>query len=83
MKKFFAFTLVLAATLRLSAQTIAEPVDQAAVQKIREEGLNRSQVMNTAFYLTDVAGPRLSNSPGLKRAEEWAVNTLKSWGCKM
>ena len=80
MKKFFAFTLVLAAALQLSAQTSTEPVDQAAVQKIREEGLNRSQVMNTAFYLTDVAGPRLSNSPGLKRAEEWAVNTLKSWG---
>jgi carboxypeptidase Q len=57
-----------------------EPVDQAAVQKIREEGLNHSKVMVTAFYLTDVAGPRLAGSPGLKRAQNWAVSQLKSWG---
>jgi carboxypeptidase Q len=57
-----------------------ETVDQAAVQKIREEGLNHSKVMETAFYLTDVSGPRLSGSPGLKRAQDWAVNQLKSWG---
>jgi carboxypeptidase Q len=57
-----------------------ETVDQAAVQKIREEGLNHSQVMKTAFYLTDVAGPRLAGSPGLKRAQDWAVNQLKTWG---
>ncbi len=80
MKKFFALALVLLSVLSLSAQTAQEPVDQAAVQKIREEGLNKSQVMNTAFYLTDVAGPRLANSPGLKRAEEWAAATLKGYG---
>ncbi|MBK0381199.1 M28 family metallopeptidase [Mucilaginibacter segetis] len=57
-----------------------EAVDQAAVQKIREEGLNHSKVMETAFYLTDVAGPRLAGSPGLKRAQNWAVNQLKAWG---
>lgn len=57
-----------------------ETVDQAAVQKIREEGLNHSQVMKTAFYLTDVSGPRLAGSPGLKRAQDWAVNQLKTWG---
>jgi carboxypeptidase Q len=57
-----------------------ETVDQAATQKIREEGLNHSKVMETAFYLTDVSGPRLANSPGLKKAQAWAVNQLKSWG---
>lgn len=57
-----------------------ETVDQAAVQKIREEGLNHSKVMETAFYLTDVAGPRLAGSPGLKRAQDWAVGQLKTWG---
>ncbi|GGH16555.1 M28 family metallopeptidase [Mucilaginibacter phyllosphaerae] len=57
-----------------------ENVDQAAVDKIREEGLNHSKVMETAFYLTDVAGPRLANSPGLKKAQAWAVNQLKTWG---
>jgi carboxypeptidase Q len=57
-----------------------ETVDQAATQKIREEGLNHSKVMETAFYLTDVSGPRLANSPGLKKAQAWAVNQLKTWG---
>ena len=57
-----------------------EPADQAAAQKIRDEGLNHSKVMETAFYLTDVSGPRLAGSPGLKRAQNWAVNQLKSWG---
>jgi carboxypeptidase Q len=57
-----------------------ETVDQAAIQKIREEGLNHSKVMETAFYLTDVAGPRLSGSPGLKNAQNWAVKYLTGIG---
>ncbi len=57
-----------------------EAVDQAVVQKIRHEGLQNSQVMQTAFYLTDVSGPRLSGSPELKHAQEWAVNKFKTWG---
>ncbi|MBD1393963.1 M28 family metallopeptidase [Mucilaginibacter glaciei] len=65
----------------ITASALAqETVDQAAVQKIREEGLNHSKVMETAFYLTDVAGPRLAGSPGLKRAQDWAVKTLAGWG---
>jgi carboxypeptidase Q len=54
--------------------------DQAMLAKIRDEGMNRSQVMQTAFYLTDVSGPRLAGSPELKHAQEWAVSQLKSWG---
>ncbi|OOQ59109.1 M28 family metallopeptidase [Mucilaginibacter pedocola] len=65
----------------LAASAFAqEPVDAAAVAKIREEGLNHSKVMDIAFNITDVSGPRLSNSPGLKRAQDWAVNQLKEWG---
>jgi carboxypeptidase Q len=55
--------------------------DPAMVQKIRDEGLNRSKVMQTAFYLTDASGPRLSGSPELKHAQEWAVKQLSDWGC--
>src|SRR6185503_18688914 len=57
-----------------------EPVDTAMVRKIRNEGLNHSKVMETAFYLTDASGPRLSGSPELKHAQDWAVNQLKTWG---
>ncbi|GAA3936727.1 M28 family metallopeptidase [Hymenobacter algoricola] len=61
------------------AQT-AEKLDPGAMAKIKDEGLNRSQVMATAFYLTDVCGPRLANSDGLKRANEWTKSQLTKFG---
>jgi carboxypeptidase Q len=65
----------------LTASALAqETVDAASVAKIREEGLNHSKVMDIAFNLTDVSGPRLAGSPGLKRAQDWAVSQLKEWG---
>ncbi len=50
------------------------------IDKIRDEGLNRSQVMQTLSYLTDVIGPRLTNSPNMKRANEWTRDTMAKWG---
>lgn len=52
----------------------------ATTTKIRKEGLENSNVMNFAFYLTDVAGPRLTNSPGYFRAANWAKNELTKMG---
>ncbi|HUN03872.1 MAG TPA: hypothetical protein PLS00_13520, partial [Niabella sp.] len=54
--------------------------DATTIQKIREEGLNNTQVMDIAFQLTEVSGPRVTGSPGLKRASDYAVNQLKQWG---
>jgi carboxypeptidase Q len=48
--------------------------------KIKDEGMNRSQVMQTLSYLTDVIGPRLTNSPNMKRANEWTRDTMTKWG---
>jgi len=79
MKRKLLFSGILMAGMAGSVFAQEAP-DAAAVQKIRDEGLNHSKVMETAFYLTDVSGPRLANSPGLKRAQDWAVNQLKSWG---
>jgi carboxypeptidase Q len=50
------------------------------VARIRDEGMNRSQVMQTLSYLSDVIGPRLTASPGMKRANEWTRDTLTKWG---
>src|SRR4051794_27898559 len=50
------------------------------IERIKEEGLKRSQVMATLSYLTDVIGPRLTGSPGLKRANEWTRDRLAAWG---
>lgn len=52
------------------------------IDRIRDEGLNRSQVMATLGHLTDVIGPRLTGSPILKRANEWTRDTLAGWGMK-
>ncbi|HEY0461256.1 MAG TPA: M20/M25/M40 family metallo-hydrolase [Pyrinomonadaceae bacterium] len=50
------------------------------IDKIRDEGMNRSQVMQTLSYLTDVIGARLTNSPNMKRANEWTRDTMAKWG---
>lgn len=57
-----------------------EPVDQAVIAKIREEGLNRSQVVETFTHFTEVIGPRLTASPAYKAAAEWARERLQAWG---
>jgi hypothetical protein len=51
-----------------------------AISRIRDEGLNRSQVMETLSHLTEAIGPRLTGSPNLKRANEWTRDTLACWG---
>ncbi|HEX6279511.1 MAG TPA: M20/M25/M40 family metallo-hydrolase [Pyrinomonadaceae bacterium] len=50
------------------------------IAKIREEGLNKSKIMETLSYLIDVIGPRLTNSPNMKRANEWTRDTMIKWG---
>src|SRR5437867_8104495 len=50
------------------------------IARIRDEGLNHSEVMQTLSYLSDVIGPRLTGSPNLKRANEWTRDKLASWG---
>jgi carboxypeptidase Q len=79
MKQKIIYTFLLAAGTFTSvfSQNVS---DEQMISRIREEGMSRSKVMETAFNLTDVSGPRLANSPGLKRAQDWAVNSLKTWG---
>ena len=57
-----------------------EPIDRAIIAKIRDEGLNRSQVHNTFTYFTEVIGPRLTATPAYKAAAEYAQGKLKEWG---
>jgi hypothetical protein len=80
--------LVLTAAAALALPTAAsgqgqiaqERVDMDAVSRIRQEGLEHSQIPELAHHLTDVIGPRLTGSPGMKAANEWTAATLKSWG---
>jgi carboxypeptidase Q len=58
----------------------AEPVDLDAITRIKAEGFERSQVMDLAWWLTDVHGPRLTNSPQMRAAAEWVVGKTREWG---
>ncbi len=57
-----------------------EKADLAAINRIKAESLANSKVMETMFYLTDVYGPRLTNSPNHYAAGEWAVKRLQEYG---
>ena len=62
------------------ASAAGERVDLDAVSKIKAEGLEQSQVMDTLWYLTDVYGPRLTNSPNIRAAAAWAMKRMAEWG---
>jgi len=68
-----------AATL-LSAASAQERVDLDMVTRIRQEGFHRSKVMDLASELMDGIGPRVTGSPNMKAANEWARTKFESWG---
>ena len=70
------FLVILSASIILGQ----DKADLVMVNKIKTEAFQNSHVMETAFYLTDVYGPRLTGSPGLQAAGDWAVRTMKDWG---
>ena len=81
MKKLLlaASLLFLAPLLSVAQQT--EKVDLNTIHRIKEEALGRnSKVMDHAFYLTDVNGPRLQSSKGYRAAADWAVKRLQEYG---
>lgn len=69
--------VILSFLVPLAAQ---EPVDSAMNAKIRDEGLNRSQVLRTFSQFTDVYGPRLTGGPAVKAAADYSAGMLKTWG---
>jgi carboxypeptidase Q len=80
---FVSRRLLIAAVgaIAISAPLVAEEtVDLDAVHRIRTEALQNSQVMEHLFYLTDVNGSRLTNSPGFFIAADWVVKRLGEWG---
>ena len=72
--------LALGLTWTAAAQQNWPAPDPATIQKFEDEGLQRSHVMEVLSYLTDVYGARLTNSPNIREAAEYAVKTLTSWG---
>jgi len=58
----------------------SENVDMKVLDQIRKEGMDNSKVMDIAFHLTEVSGPRLTGSPGFMRAANYAKDQLTQWG---
>jgi carboxypeptidase Q len=81
MKKIHPITIIglLLMPVIIQAQS-KDAIDTTALSKIKEEGMNHSQVMNILSIITDVYGPRLTNSPNHRKAADYAKTTLESWG---
>lgn len=76
--RMVSIVMILLLAVPLVAQ-MQERVDLDAIYKIKDEGFNRSQVMEVLSYLTDVHGPRLTGSPQIKAAAEYAKKKLVEW----
>jgi carboxypeptidase Q len=72
--------VLVAVSFSLSAQERGDGSDLAAVGRIKAEAFENSQVMETAEYLSDRYGPRLTASPEWREAADWAVKRLQSYG---
>ena len=77
MKNLVIKGFILAAVIPFS---VMAQLDPATIQKIRTEGLEKSQVMDIAFNLTDKSGNRLANSEGYARAANYAKDVLTKNG---
>ncbi len=63
-----------------TAFTQTPSVDWSMVARIREEGLQRSKVMEYESYIVDVLGARLTMSRDMQRAQGWALDEMKRMG---
>lgn len=79
LRKLTACAAVLAIGLPVLAAA-EEKVDLYTIQRLRAEEREHSKVMDTLFYLTDVEGPRLTNSPNFFKAADWVVSQMQSLG---
>ena len=77
--------VVLAGSLALAAAVAPAaaqsfPSDDPVIRAIWEEGVERSQVMELGRVMMDEIGPRLTGSPAMARANDWAVEKYQEWG---
>ncbi len=71
--------LIVAFSIVATSGYAQEPVDTDVVARIKEEAFQRSQVLDTLSYLTDIYGPRLTGTPAYHEAAVWAKQRLEGW----
>ena len=75
------FVVVICVVLLLAVPMPAQAPGVADVYaKIRAEETNNSKIMWIIHEVADVYGPRVTGTPDLKAADDWAVATMTSWG---
>jgi carboxypeptidase Q len=79
MRRILLLVLVLGSLTGAVAQS-PEKLDLPTIARIRDEGMNRSQVMDHVSWLTDVYGPRLTGGPTILQASDWAIRRFNEWG---
>ena len=80
MKCHLLLIVIVISLLINSVAGAQEPIDRDMIAKIKDEGLNHSQVEDTFTHFTEDIGPRLTGSPAHKQAAEWARHKLQEWG---
>ena len=55
---------------------------RAVMNEIADAGFNHSEIPETAEYLDDQIGGRMTNSPAMRRAERWTAERLRGWGLR-
>jgi len=82
MRPFACSVLVIVAAVAIRDVATEERIDHDIYWKIRQEATNNSRILDTLHVLTDLYGPRLTGSPNLKVAGEWAIQQMQGWGLK-
>ena len=82
MRRLFSVAIGTILVAALVSAGVPENNDQDIYWQIRHESINNSQILRTMHMLTDVYGPRLTGSPNLKAAAEWAITQMQTWGLK-
>jgi hypothetical protein len=65
---------------RQAAPQPAAPSHTITFDRIRAEGIDRSQIESMFATLTDDIGPRLTASPAFKRAVNWSRDRMQAFG---
>jgi carboxypeptidase Q len=79
-RKLSGLVLIAVAFAAVPGAQQPDKLDYAAIGQIRDEGLNRSQAMETLFWLTDRYGPRVTGSPAMEEAGAWTMKKMTEWG---
>ena len=84
MRRFPAGIVTVVVTILVAASlSHAQPADPDVLRAIREEGLRRSEAMEIVSWLSDVYGPRVTGTPAIEAAGEWAAERMRSWGLRV